>query len=284
MNILLLGATGYLGGNIACRLVEDGHKVSCVVRPSSDTSKLDEMSVQLISNELGQIDVFLKHNDIDWVINGACAYKPNVTLYGDILNSNLIFPLNVLNLAVKHSVGGVITIGTSLPDNINMYSFTKRKLTEFGEYLSRTDHLKFAELQLEMFYGGLFEPPDRFIRSCKEKLWKNQDIELTTGTQRRDIIRVEDVIGIISRLVVKNYIDGFVSLPIGSGENHSIREIVEYMKKTINSTSELIFGAVKSRPGEPDTLANIDWYKEVGYQLQYGYFEGLKEECKTSSC
>lgn len=279
MKILLLGATGYLGGNIACQLKKDGHDVACVVRTISDTSRLEELDVQLISNELGEIEIFLKFNRVDWIINGVCTYKSNGSLYGDILVSNLIFPLNVLNLAVKHRVTGFITMGTSLPKELNLYSFTKHKLAEFGRYFSDTDGIKFADLQLEMFYGGMFEPPNRFISSCREKLIHNEDIELTEGNQRRDMIRVEDVVQIISRLVNSNYIKGFVSLQIGSGENHSIREVLEYMKEQLDSASELKFGAVESRLGEPDTLANIDWYKEIGYQLKYGFFEGLKEEC-----
>ena len=55
MKVLLLGATGYLGGNIAYRLVEAGHDVTCVVRSTSDTSRLEKLNVQVISNDLNEI-------------------------------------------------------------------------------------------------------------------------------------------------------------------------------------------------------------------------------------
>ena len=35
MNILLTGATGYIGGRLAPRLLDDGHQVRCLVRTSS---------------------------------------------------------------------------------------------------------------------------------------------------------------------------------------------------------------------------------------------------------
>ena len=74
-------------------------------------------------------------------------------------------------------------------------------------------------------------------------------------------------------------IHGFKSLPVGTGENHSIREIVEFLHKETGSSSRLEFGALEQRKNEPDTLANISWYKEAGIKLKYSFFGGLKHEC-----
>lgn len=277
--ILLLGATGYLGGNIAVSLCNAGYEVICVVRRTSDLSRLRNLDVTLISNEPGEIDLTLRTKKIDWIINGVCTYKANDTLYGDILESNIIFPLTVLNLAVKYCVKNFITMGTSLPDDFNLYSYTKKKFSEFGEYLSARDGINFIDLQLEMFYGGLFEPNNRFISSCRVKLQKNDPLDLTAGTQKRDMIRVEDISAIICKLVELKYVNGYRSLPIGSGEQHPIKDVIQFMHDAIGSSSELNFGAIPSRKGEPDTVADISWYDDIGYKLQFSFFEGLKEEC-----
>lgn len=279
MNILLLGATGYLGSNIAKRLIEDGNRIMCVVRKTSDTSRIVPLGVQLVSDDIGGIELYLKHNSVDWIINSIGTYKPNDTLYADLLVSNIFYPLNVLNLAVKYGVRGFMTIGTGLPSEFNHYSFTKHEFAEFGKYLSIYDGIDFAELKLEMFYGGCNEPDDRFINSVKQKLFNNEDVLLTDGLQKRDIIRVEDVISIISKLISSNYVRGFMSLPIGTGESHSIREIVSFMKNELTSSSNLLFGAIPSRNGEPDTLADTEWYKDIGFRLKYSFFEGLKAKC-----
>ncbi len=276
MKVLLLGGTGYLGGNIAHGLVRSGCELTCVVRKSSDTSRIDNLRIQYISNEMDELEIFLRHNHMDWVINSVCTYKANNSLYGDLLSSNLIFPLSVLNLAVKHNVKNYITIGTSLPELLNIYSFAKSKFGQFGEYLSKKDGINFADLQLEMFYGGMFEPDNRFMSSCKKKMLKNEPIELTEGTQKRDIIRVEDVIGVISSLIKKEYVKGYEVLPVGSGEQHTLREIMEYLKMQLKSSSDLEFGAIPSREGEPDTKADIRWYREIGYCPKWSFFDGLK--------
>lgn len=275
MNILLLGATGYLGGNIVYQLSNE-HNIICIVRNSSNISKLNNINVNIVSNELDKIELAMKTWHIDCIINSICTYDKNNTLYEDMFVSNIIFPLEILNLAIKYDVENYITMGTSLPDKFNMYSFTKHKFSSFGKYCCENNKLNFVDLQLEMFYGGLFEPQNRFLNACKIKMQKNEDIQLTQGLQKRDIIRVEEVVNIINKLIVSDYIKGYMVLPVGSGENHSIRDIVIYMKNEMQSSSNLIFGAVPDRKGEPDTLADIRWYNDIGFKLQYSFYDGLR--------
>lgn len=284
MKILLLGATGYLGGNIAQYLSNKGHKVICTVRRTSDISRIKNVkNVHLISSDPGQIELTMEQEHIDWVINGVTTYKPNASLYGDMLESNVIFPLSVLNLAIKHNVKNYMTMGTGLPQDFNVYSFTKAKFSDFGRFLSQKDDINFAELRLEMFYGGDFEPDGRFLKSTMLKLALNEEIQLTEGTQKRDIIRVEDILEIVDKIINSDYVKGYCILPIGSGEQHSIREIVEYLKAEMNSESMLAYGAIPSRVGEPETIADISWYKDIGYEMQFGYYEGLKNMCRSIS-
>ena len=281
MRILLLGSTGYLGTNIANTLSAEGHEVYCVVRRTSNLQYLEKRkNINLISNDAGQIELTLREGNIDWIINAVCTYRTNESLYGDMLESNVLFPLSVLNAAMKYNVKNFMTMGTGLPEVFNAYSFTKAKMSDFGKFFSENEDINFVELRLEMFYGGLSEPRGRFLRSCADKLLMNEPLELTSGYQKRDIIRVEDIVGIIDTLMSSDYAKGYKILPVGSGEQHSIREIINYMKEKSGSASELKFGAIPSRAGEPDTLADTSWYDEIGYSMKYSYFEGLKQELK----
>jgi ornithine--oxo-acid transaminase len=49
---LVTGASGFIGGHLAQRLVEDGYQVRCLVRPSSDTSLLDNLEVEIAEGDL----------------------------------------------------------------------------------------------------------------------------------------------------------------------------------------------------------------------------------------
>lgn len=278
MSVLLLGSTGYLGSNVARSLSDSGYHVFCVVRRTSDLTYVKRIkNVHLISNDPGQIELTFEQEEINWIINSVTTYKPDEYLYGSMLESNVIFPLSVLNLAIKNKIKNYMTIGTGLPENFNVYSFTKAKFSDFGKFLSIKDGINFADLRLELFYGGENEPDSRFMKSCGIKMKNNEPVDLTEGSQLRDIVRVEDVIEIICKLIESDYVKGYKSLPIGSGEQHSIREIMEFMKETVGSTSQLNFGAVPTRDREPDTIADISWYKVLGYKPLYGFYEGIKD-------
>jgi nucleoside-diphosphate-sugar epimerase len=49
---LITGATGFVGGHLAQRLVGEGHRVRCLVRASSDTSLLETLDVELVAGDL----------------------------------------------------------------------------------------------------------------------------------------------------------------------------------------------------------------------------------------
>ncbi len=54
--ILLVGATGDLGGRIAKRLRADGHEVRCLVRHSTDDSSLRAIGAEIVRGDLTQPD------------------------------------------------------------------------------------------------------------------------------------------------------------------------------------------------------------------------------------
>jgi acetylornithine/succinyldiaminopimelate/putrescine aminotransferase/nucleoside-diphosphate-sugar epimerase len=49
---LVTGATGFIGGHLTQRLVEEGHRVRCLVRGASDTSLIDELDVEVAVGDL----------------------------------------------------------------------------------------------------------------------------------------------------------------------------------------------------------------------------------------
>jgi ornithine--oxo-acid transaminase len=49
---LVTGASGFIGGHLAARLVRDGYQVRCLVRPTSDTGALHRLEVEIATGDL----------------------------------------------------------------------------------------------------------------------------------------------------------------------------------------------------------------------------------------
>lgn len=107
----------------------------------------------------------------------------------------------------------------------------------------------------------------------------NQDVLLTDGNQRRDIVHIEDVCQAVS-LTINSQLKGYYDIPVGTGEGHTIREIAQYLHSKLNSSSSLLFGAVPMRKNEPDSIANISLLEKLGYKVRYPWTNGLNHMCQ----
>jgi nucleoside-diphosphate-sugar epimerase len=53
---LVTGASGFIGGHLVERLVGEGHRVRCLVRPTSDTALLTQLGVELVQGDVTSAD------------------------------------------------------------------------------------------------------------------------------------------------------------------------------------------------------------------------------------
>lgn len=270
MNILMMGATGYLGSHIVS-VLEKGNVVFGICHKTSCESKRN-----MICIPQSDYKAFLSRHNIDWVINCIGAYQKESI--ADMIEANFSFPSQVIGTALSYGVENILNINTALPEELNVYSFTKRMLGHFGKCCCTWQEVNFYNLLVEMFYGE-DEPEDRFLSTLIGKMKVNQDVLLTDGNQRRDIVHIEDVCQAVS-LTINSQLKGYYDIPVGTGEGHTIREIAQYLHSKLNSSSSLLFGAVPMRKNEPDSIANISLLEKLGYKVRYPWTNGLNHMCQ----
>ena len=117
MNILVLGGNGYLGSKILKQLVLRNSNVFSTIREYSDLSRLNDIkdNINFVNAKYQDIDNMLSDVRIDCIVNMVCDYGRRANI--DMIYSNLMFPLEVLELAAKHKVNKFITVGHVLPVN-----------------------------------------------------------------------------------------------------------------------------------------------------------------------
>ena len=308
MKVCILGGTGYLGTKIITELIKGDNYVVCVCRKDSKSKKefFNNNKVEYVVSDYLVLRDLFANTKFDCIINASCTYMKGARI-DDIVESNLIFPMRVLSLAVENYYGinsefnnynsiklnseishlktkkestnikqlRFISMGTGLPDNFNLYTYTKKQFNKMGHFFSKEYGLEFINLELENYYGE-FEPKNRFLPSVIEKMKNNEDIPLTQGEQLRDFVYINDVINAIMLIATKKDLPPYMDVPLGSGNASSIKELVMYIKELMNSKSNLQYGKVPLRPNEPSSFSNLAMYKMLGGKIEYNWKDGIK--------
>ncbi len=273
MRIMVLGANGYLGKKIISFLTEL-HCVTAVYRKVPERIE----NIKVIGADLNSIQKTLQEESFDWIINCVAVYEHADTRINEITEANIIFSLRVLNCAVECGVKKFLTIDTGLPKELNLYSFTKKQFAEFGRFYAKKYEITFLNILLEMFYGE-DEPEGRFLSGSCRKMVRGEDLNLTAGTQKRDVIYIDDVCKAIL-LLVHSSLSGFWNIPLGCGQAIEIRKIIEYMHMLTQTASILHFGNIPLREKEPDCVADITLLRSIGFEPHYTWREGIEHLCK----
>ena len=299
MKICILGGTGYLGNKIVASLIKDSNDVFCICRKNSKFNKefVNNKNVEYVLSDFIELRKLFSNVRFDCIINASCTYMKDSRI-DDVVESNLIFPTRVLSIAVENYYGmnasnenhlkeeiqdkrqlRFISIGTGLPDSFNLYTYTKKQFNEMGKFFSDKYGMEFINIELENYFGE-HEPKNRFLPSVIEKLKNDEDVPLTQGEQLRDFVYVNDVINAILLLTYKKDVPPYLDMPLGSGAAPSIKEFVTYIKRIMNSKSNLQFGKVPLRPNEPSSYANLAIYHMLGGEIEFSWQDGIKRLLK----
>ena len=102
MTILLSGATGFLGSYLLKRFVQEGFDVIALKRSTSDAYRIEEILGRIIYYDVDKTEIkeiFKKHN-IDRVVNTVTDYGRANSQISNILETNLMFSVRLLENAV----------------------------------------------------------------------------------------------------------------------------------------------------------------------------------------
>ncbi|MCR5621668.1 MAG: NAD(P)-dependent oxidoreductase [Treponema sp.] len=273
MNIVISGASGYLGHRLAGHLCSVGHHVLALTRTKN--GRLDALAkkygtLEICELETDELFFTLSRFNPDVFFSTTCCYETDTRFLSKTVDSNYIFPAQLLKYAMLLRQDAsrrirFISLGTSLPGKLNLYSLTKKQFGELGAFFAGIGRIQFVNVLLESFYGP-DEPESRFIKSSILKLARGEPLEATEGTQHRDYILTDDVVDMLSFLAVSDTLtEDFYSVPVGTGSAPAIREILDFLKQETGSRSSILYGARPMRKDEPSTCADLTALRMLGY-------------------
>jgi nucleoside-diphosphate-sugar epimerase len=113
MNVFVTGATGFVTGNVARRLIERGHRVRALVRDPARAARLGD--AELVHGGLGNDEALrVGMRDVDAVIHGAAVYQVGLTKREreEMHETNVRGTAHVLSAAKAARVPRVVYIST----------------------------------------------------------------------------------------------------------------------------------------------------------------------------
>jgi len=280
-NILMTGATGFLGSNLLQALVDREMFVVILKRSFSDINRIKYLMDKVVFFDLDKtsIEEVFKKTRVNVILHCATDYgrKNNDPL--PVIEANLTLPLKLLDAGKKNNISCFINADTFLDKRINYYSLSKQQFKEWLSLYSR--HLTCVNMILEHFYGP-FDDKTKFVSFVLDKLLSNASyIDLTAGGQKRDFIFIRDVVAAFIK-VLENFAvlkRGVHNFEIGTEVQTGIKDFVNLARKlSANNSTKLNFGVLPYRENEVmEARVDTKALRSLGWAPEYSLEEGLRE-------
>lgn len=299
-NVLVAGATGFIGTNLVMKLIETGAKVRGTVHKSAPRIVRD---IEYISCDLQSPDDYKKVvEDMDYVFmcaantSGASVMTNNPLSH---VTPNIIMNTLLLDAAYKAKVKKYLFISTN-----TVYPQTDHPVREeemmsgplFEKYFCVGWMKRFSEILCEMYSSKIKKPMQTVVIRPGNCLGPFDDFEWETshvlpalmrkvierhdpievwgdGNDIKDFIYVEDLVEGI--LLSMQKINSFDPINIASGHPSTIKEALQIMIDIEGYTPEIIFDA--SKPTMiPKRLINVNKAKmQLGFEAKTTLSEGI---------
>ena len=293
MKIILTGGTGFLGSHLLSSLLESGVEVIVLKRSFSNVDRVLHLKGKFKFYDLDKLTsletVFIENNNINAIIHTACTYGRDNQSLSEIVEINLMFGLQLLELAIYYKVRTFINTDSLLPRSINSYSLSKAQLTDWLKQFS--NEIQVINLKVEHMYGPGDDEKKFLPWLLKEMLLSDERIDLTSGIQKRDFVFISDVVSaFILVLNKKNSLPNYIEFDVATNNFVKVKDFVclvanELERRTEKEiTNRLNFGAKPYRKEENMIpVLNNKKLLEIGWKPKVKINQGVNHILQSIS-
>jgi CDP-paratose synthetase len=294
INILLTGATGFLGSHLLGKMLLDGYHVTAIKRSSSNTWRIKKWlghpNLSLFDiDKVTDPRLIFKKKQIDIIIHTATDYGRAGTNISHVLEANLTLPISLIEIGIEYGVKCFLNTDSFFNkkdngySNLLNYSLAKRSLLLWLRQLST--NIRVINIMLEHVYGP-YDSKSKFVEYIIQQIAieKVPRIALTSGEQKRDFVYIEDVVGAYICLMLYGLSNdfSFKEFEVGSGTSTRVRDFAEVVKRVSSSNTVLGFGDISYGKNETmDSKAEISPIKELGWTPEMPPEKGVTCILKT---
>jgi nucleoside-diphosphate-sugar epimerase len=265
-HVLVTGATGFLGGQLCAQLESAGWRVTAVLRPDSDASRLPHRirSRRTDGSTRDLIDV-LSRTGPDAVLHLASRFVAEHT-HEDVttlVDGNVRFTVQLLEAMAASGVRSLVNTGTFWQYDtegrtrpVSLYAATKQAASVLIDHEARARGLRAITLHLFDVYGP-GDPRRKLLPLLLDLAAAGGRLDMSPGEQLIDLVHVDDVTRAYQRAAERLLSGQEGDLPAGheryavsGGSPVSLRDLVALVGQATGRSLDIAWGARPYRERE----------------------------------
>ena len=297
--ILITGSTGFIGSNLARKLISLKYDVHLILRKKSNLWRITDL-LKFKNVKVHICDLKNKKN-INLIIK---KLKPktifHLAAYGaysfqnvkkNIQRNILEGGINLIDSCAENGFDRFINTGSNseygfkkkpmkesdVLDPNSYYAVYKSAVTNYSRYLSLSENLPITTVRPFHVYGP-YEEKTRLIPTLIGKLLKNQKIDLVSPKISRDLLFIDDSVDLFCRIAEKKIQNGKI-YNMGSGNQTTIKVIANTVKDLTSSESILNWNKMQNRSWDQEIwISDMSLVKkDLNWNHKYDIVKGLKK-------
>ena len=303
-DIVISGATGFLGRNLVRKFLENGDRVWAIIRTESrnkDILDSCEPNLKLIFCSLSDnkkiIDTIKKADA--WFHFAWGGVNRDEIDSPEIQKQNVKMCINVVNIAHALQCNVFMDAGSRVEYGIvdgrmeegiechpvNEYGKAKLQFYREASGLCRQYGMKYCHLRFFSVYG-YEDHPWSIISTLLRELPKGHTVSLSACQHQWNFMYIEDAVDAVCNLyeAVDNKAD-FKSgiFNIASEDTRKLKEFVEEIHKIVENKGTLEYGTfVQAKEGALSIIPDIQRLYDItgGWKEKYSFEKGIRESLK----
>ncbi len=295
--VLLTGGTGFVGVNLALRLLRDGHEVHLLVRPGHATWRLGAVREHVRLHQVDLLDAGGVATEVarvrpDWVFHLAAhgAYSDQIDVER-IVQTNMLGTVRLVEACLKTGFEAFVNAGSSseygfkdhppaetewLEPN-STYAVAKASATLFCRHVGQSRSVRLTTLRLYSVYGP-FEEPRRLLPTLVVRGLEDRLPPLVDPAVARDFVYVDDAVEAFVLAAGRPGQEPGAVYNVGSGYQTSLREVVAIARRVLEVSAQPDWQSMPDRRWDTNVwVADPRKIQEaLGWRPEHAFEAGLR--------
>jgi dolichol-phosphate mannosyltransferase len=296
---LVTGAAGFVGANLARRLIVDGHDVHVLDRPGSRSWRLDELpgtaTIHEVDLEDGEaVTRAVQAARPEWIFHlaarGAYSWQGDV---GEILRVNVLGTANLLEAAAGRGFDAFVYAGTSseygfkdhAPDEsesidpTSAYAVAKASATMLCRLFAERTERRIVSLRLYSTFGP-WEEPGRLLPNVILNGLEGGLPPLVSPDAAHDFVYVDDVVEAFLLAARGETVAPGAIFNVGTGVQTTLAEVIALALRTFDVAEEPSWGTMEAKPWDTGVWVadSSRIRRELGWSPRSTFAEGFERQ------